>query len=160
MIDTTVVVGDFVEIKNNPNGTIAEGREIIMGELSYPFYIGDFGEAQDIKWIEPQIVVDTKDLPAGTIAYLKIYLINEDGSKNFFWLEENFAVTATSTPIRVPENPTKITNVATFRTSREVCLDLSLKYPSEVKASAVLRDKVIVKFGVKFGITANFKINL
>lgn len=164
VIDTTVELGDFVDFVVRSNlpvdYEIPEGKEINMGELSFPFYLGDFGESQDIKWLEPQIILNTKDLPAGTTANIKIYTKEDDGEKYYFWLPENYSVTATNVPIKVPESPVSITNIAQFRSSKEVFLDVALKYPTSVFASKVIKDKINIRFGMKFEIKADLEIKL
>ncbi|MDR3246276.1 MAG: hypothetical protein LBT50_07570 [Prevotellaceae bacterium] len=164
IIDTTVELGDFVDFALIPglldDYEIAEGREINMGELSFPFYLGDFGESQDIKWLEPQIILDTKDLPDGTTANIKIYTKEDGGGKYYFWLPENYSITATNVLIKIPESPVSITNIAQFRSSKEVFLDVAIKYPTSVLASKVVKDKINIRFGMKFEIKANLEIKL
>jgi hypothetical protein len=165
MMDTTVLVGDFVYVKESSlEKDIPEGFPINMGEISYPFYIGDFGEAQTIKWIEPQITVLSKDLPAGTIATVYIYLKYEDGSRKYFWepefTEKGYPVTVTNTPTKVPDVLKRLTNIPDFRDNREIFLNLTLTYPAPVKASTALQHSLSCKLGIKFGMDANFKIDL
>ncbi|MDR1886688.1 MAG: hypothetical protein LBQ70_02120 [Prevotellaceae bacterium] len=164
VIDTTVQMGDFMELAVigviHDTMTISEGTPISMGELSYPFYIGDYATSQEIKWLEPQMIVDTKDFPSGTVADIKIYTKDDNEKAYYFWLPEDYSITLTATQLKVPDTPNRITDISRFRTARQVFMNISIKYPTAVSVSKIVHDKVNIKFAIKFGIKTDLTINL
>jgi hypothetical protein len=164
LIDTTVSVGDFATFTGTdaiPDSiTLPEGTPVIMGEMEYPFFIGEYSSSQKVKWLEPFIIIDTKDLPAGTTINIKIYTKNDDGVKIFFWLPENNSITIANTPVRVPETPNRLTNIDQFRYYPKVFLDASITYPEKTQVSKIIRDRIHIKFAFKFEMETDLTINL
>ncbi|MDR1593887.1 MAG: hypothetical protein LBS43_05310 [Prevotellaceae bacterium] len=162
--DTTLSIGEFTSLRYYENFwdqlEIPEGTPIEMGEQSYPFYIGDYSSSQKIEWIEPHFFIESKDFPSGTKINIKVYTKNDYEEKTFFWLPENFTVDLTDTQVRVPETPSKITNVEQFRSARRVYLDLAIIYPVKVTGLQISTNRVNLKFGIRFAIQTNLTINL
>ncbi|MDR1338928.1 MAG: hypothetical protein LBK58_02565 [Prevotellaceae bacterium] len=164
VIDTTVSIGDFVSFPL-PDAlpdltTIPERTPIGMGELEFPFFIGEYSSSQKLKWIEPSIIIETKDLPSGTVINIKIYTKDDDGGEIYFWLPSDHTVTIGSGSIKIPETPNRITNVDQFRYSKKIFLDASITYPTATPVSKVIKDRVNIKFAIKFEIEADLSINL
>jgi hypothetical protein len=164
IVDSTVSIGDFASLANYgallEQVEIPEGTPIHMGEQEYPFYIGDYSPSQEIEWVEPHIIIDTKDLPSGTVVNIRIYIKNDYGEKVYFWLSENHSITLISTPVKVPETPQVITNIEQFRNARQIFLDTYLTYPATVSGAQIVNDKVNIKFAIKFAIKTDLKITL
>jgi hypothetical protein len=164
IVDTTVAMGDFADIKSYyallEGVEIPEGRPINMGEQAYPFYIGDYSPSQEIEWVEPHLIIDTTDLPAGTKVNIRIYTKDESEEKVYFWLSPEYSITLANTPIKVPEAPQQITNIEQFRSARTVYLDTSITYPAAVSGAEIVNHKVHIKFAIKFAIKTDLKINV
>jgi hypothetical protein len=164
VIDATISVGDFVSF-SFPDVLldyieILEGVPINMGEMEFPFFIGEYSSSQKLNWLEPLMIIDTKDLPSGTIVNLRIYTKNDNERGVYFWLPEDYTITVDNSLMRVPETPSKITNVDQFRHSRKIFLSASIKYPTTVPASKIIKDKVNIRFVMKFEIETDLSINL
>ncbi|MDR2383099.1 MAG: hypothetical protein LBD76_04345 [Prevotellaceae bacterium] len=164
IVDTTVSVGDFATIKNYlallDNIDIPENTPINMGEQAYPFYIGDYSSSQEIEWLEPQLILEPKDLPSGIKINIKIYTKNGTNEKVYFWLPDNHPVTLENTSVKLPETPQRITNIEQFRSARNIYLDISITYPAAVSSTQIVTDKINFKLGIKFAIKTDLKINL
>jgi hypothetical protein len=164
VIDTTVSIGDFVSFPLPDDLldqiTIPEGTPIDMGELEYPFFIGEYSPSQKLKWIEPLMIIDTKDLPSGTVVNLQIYTKDDDEREVYFWLPADYTVTTGNAPIKIPDTPGKIPNIEQLRYSTKIFLDASITYPTAVSASRVIQDRVNIKFAIKFEIETDLSINL
>jgi hypothetical protein len=164
LIDTTVKVGDFADFVYYgviPDTlTVPRETSISMGEHEYPFFIGDYSSSQEIEWLEPQIIIDTKDFPSGTVINIRIYTKNDNGEKIYFWLPENHSVTLVNTPVKVPDAPTRIKEISQFRTAQKVYLDVLITYPTEVPVTQIINDRVNIKFGIKFAIKTDLTIKL
>jgi hypothetical protein len=162
LVDTTVKIGDFVTFPY-PIDTpieIPEGTAIRMGELSYPFFIGDYASSQEMKWLEPRMILETNDFPSGTVVQLKIYIKRDDGTKYYFWLSDDYSVTLTNTSVKIPDTPDKITDISQFRSAKRVFIDVSITYPVSQLASEILHDKISIKFAIKFEIKTDLRIKL
>ncbi|MDR0726118.1 MAG: hypothetical protein LBF59_08970 [Prevotellaceae bacterium] len=164
IVDTTVSVGYFVDIQYYSTLLeaiqIPEDTPIDMGEQSYPFYIGDYSASQEIEWVEPHLIIDTKDLPSGTKVNIRIYTKNEYKDKVFFWLPSDYSVTLTDMPLKVPDTPNRITNIEQFRSAKNVYLDVSLTYPTAVSGAEIVNDELNIKFAIKFAIKTDLKLNI
>jgi hypothetical protein len=163
--DTTLSISNFTDIRYYEGFLemldIPAGTPIVMGEQSYPFYIGDYSPSQEIEWIEPHFIIETKDFPAGTKINIMVYSKNDAGAKTYFWLDEDYSIELkSSTPVRVPETSTKMTNITQFRDIRRVYLDIAITYPVKVTGSQIATDRVNLKFGIKFAIKTNLTISL
>jgi hypothetical protein len=166
IIDTTIRVGDFIDFVNfsYPDEildtlTLPKETPIRMGEYSYPFYIGDHS-SQEIKWLEPQIIIAAKNFPAGTIANIRIYTKDDNKEKTYFWLPENHSISLVNTSVRVPETPTVIEEIDPFRTVRKVYLDIFFTYLDKVFVSQIKDNQVNIKFGIRFAIKTDLTIKL
>jgi hypothetical protein len=167
LIDTTVRLGDFAYFLyhdipgiNIPEVNIPEGTPIRMGELAYPFYIGDYSSSQEIARLEPQLIIDTEDLPSGTEINLKIYTKDDFENRVYFWLPDDYSISLVNTPVKVPEDTQRITNIEKFRSARKVFLDITITYPTAVSSTQILNDRINIKFAIKFSLTTDLKINL
>jgi hypothetical protein len=164
VIDTTVSVGDFIaftlpeELLNTIE--IPEGTPINMGELEYPFFIGEYSASQKIGWIEPFLILETKDLPFGTTINIKIYTKDSEGKEIYFWLPENNPVTISNVPIKIPETPVKLTNIEQFRYSKKIFFNISVTYPTAVPVGKVIQDRLNIRVAIKFEIETDLIINL
>jgi hypothetical protein len=164
VIDTTVKIGDFEslayydEIPDELD--IPEGTVIGMGEQEYPFYIGDYSPTQEIEWLEPQLIIDSKDFPPGTEANIRIYTKNDRGEKTYFWLSEDYSITLGNTSIKVPDIPNRINDIEKFRNAQTIFLDVFIVYPVKVLLAQIADDKVNIKFGIRFAIKTDLTINL
>jgi hypothetical protein len=164
VMDTTIGIGDFVPITADFNHSdmieIPAGIPIYLGEMLYPFYIGDYAASQEIKWVEPHIIIDAKYFPANTIITLNIYTIQDDGEKYYFWLPENTPITLTNTTVKIPDVPDRITDIERFRHSRKVFINMSITYSEPVLLSEIIQDKLNIKFAIKLAIKTDLTIKL
>jgi hypothetical protein len=164
IIDTTISLGDFATIARYEQliETIEIPAEtpINMGEQSYPFYIGEYSPSQTIEWLEPQLIIDTKDLPSGTKINIKIYTKDEFGRRSYFWLSDDYSITLTHMPVKVPETPQTIKNIDQFRDATSVFLDIDLIYPTAVTGSQIVDAEINIKFAIKFAIKTDLKVKL
>ncbi|MDR1584495.1 MAG: hypothetical protein LBS55_14790 [Prevotellaceae bacterium] len=158
LIDKTVRVEEFVSFDNELLNMIEipEGIPISMGEYSYPFYIGDYASSQTIEWVEPQIIIDTKDLPEGTKLQIKLYTKNDFGGKVYFWLPDDYFITVEEMPVKI--NDGKITDLGQVRDAKKVFLDISITYPTAMLAVTVATSKINIKFNMKFAIETDLSI--
>jgi hypothetical protein len=171
IIDTTVSIGDFVsfvlpdELKTVIN--IPAETPVNMGELEYPFFIGDYSPTQIISDIQLFMIVDTianlpagaANLPAGTTINLKIYIRDEFGRKIYFWIPENKTIKIENAPIRVSDDkPVQLSEE--LRASKKVFFDISLTYPSEISVAEAIRGRINIKFAMRFKIETNLIISL
>jgi hypothetical protein len=181
IMDTTVVTGDFAsfnitgEFPNIPelpdtfnlpkdtviNIKIKKGEAIKMGELEYPFYIGDYAMSQEIEWIDPHLIISTKDFPSGTTLNIRIYTKDKFKNKSYFWLPEDYTVTLTDyEPVRVPESPSKIQDTERFRNARKVFVDVWITYPEEMSLEQIIDDRVNIKFAIRFVIKTDLQVKI
>jgi hypothetical protein len=155
-MDMTISVADFSSITNYTQLLetieIPEGTPINMGERSYPFYIGEYSSSQTIEWLEPRLIIDTKDLPSNTTINIKIYTKNDLGEHSYFWLPNNYSITLVNTPVKVIET---ITNIDQFRNARTVFIDVDITYPTDVTVSQIINDKINIKFAIRFALKIN-----
>jgi hypothetical protein len=164
IVDTTVLVSSFADFPNY--GQLLEqikipaGTPIHMGAQEYPFYIGDYASSQEIEWIEPHLIIDTKDLPSGTEINIRIYTQNEYREKLYFWLPADYSVTLVNTPLNVPENPQRIRDIEQIRNARKVFLDTYFTFPETVSATEIMNDIVNIKFAMQLAIKTNLRIAL
>jgi hypothetical protein len=160
IIDTTITVKDFIPIKylSDYQAEVPEGIPINTPEMSYPFYIGDYVASQEVQWIEPHIIIDAKDFPANTTLNISIYTVEDYITKYYFW--QNHPVTQASTPVKIPEDPNRITDIEPFRSSRKVYMNMSVIYPKSMSVSDILQDKLNIKFSIKFAIKTDLAIKL
>jgi hypothetical protein len=160
-MDTTFSISDFADIYyylgmlNIPEGTTLE-----MGEQSCPFYIGDYSSSQEIEWIEPHFIIETNSFPAGTTMSINVYSKNDFGTRIYFWLKEDYPVQLNSTPVRVPDASTKLTNIDQFRDVRQIYFDVAITYPENITVDKIMSHKVNLKFSIKFAMKTNLKTNL
>ncbi|MDR2774041.1 MAG: hypothetical protein LBC19_04735, partial [Tannerella sp.] len=126
----------------------------------YPFYIGDYSSSQEIARLEPQLIIDTEDLPSGTEINLKIYIKDDFENRVYFWLPYDYSVTLVNMPVIVPENPQIIENIESFRSARKVFLDITITYPTEVSSTQIMNDSINIKFAIKFAMKTDLKINI
>jgi hypothetical protein len=153
VIDTTVSIGNFVTFKLPEellNKTeIPEGTSIKMGELGYPFFLGEFSSSSSrVNWIELFFTLETKDLPSETKTTIKIYTKDNEGKNNYFELPNDPVITNGLVKLS-----NKITNTDQFKDSRRIFFDISVTYPTAVSVAKVIQDKLSVKLAVKFEIT-------
>jgi hypothetical protein len=163
-MDTTVSIGDFVSFAEFEQllemVEIPEGMPIHMGEQSYPFYIGEYSSSQTVEWLEPQLIIDPKDLPSGTKINIRIYTKNDYKEKVYFWLPNDYSITLANTPVKVPESPQAITNIDQFRNATAIFLDTDIIYPTAVSGIQIVTDKINIKFAIKFALKTDLKITL
>jgi hypothetical protein len=170
LIDTTISVEQFTSISYGGEMwnmiEIPEGRPLNMGEFSFPFYIGDYASSQTIEWIEPQMIIDSKDLLPGTILQMNIYIKNDNGTKSYFWLSpEESTVTLKELedmPVKIPNPVDKVTgtDLEKVRNARKIFMDLSIKYPTSMLVETILTHKINIKMSMKFAIETDLSINL
>jgi hypothetical protein len=166
IIDTTISLGDFSEIQQYYSildiFEVPANTPVNMGEQAYPFYIGEYSSSQEIEWIEPQIIIENKDLPSGTIVNIRICTKNDDDERIYFWLPSDYTVTLSNTLVKVPETPQKIEkeDINKFRSAKNIYLDTYITYPATMSGTEIVNQKVNIKFAVKFAIKTDLKINL
>jgi hypothetical protein len=168
IIDTTVSIEEFASVRYYmkyysdymDKFEIPEGTPIRMGEECYPFYIGDYAPSQEVEWLEPQLIIDSKDFPAGTTVNIMIYTNNDYDIKTFFWLPENYSITLSGSPVRIPETPKRIEDVQLFRSARRVCLDIIITYPSAMTGTEIANNRINIKLGIKYAIKTDLSIKL
>jgi hypothetical protein len=163
IIDTTVSIGNFVTFtlpeELLDTIMIPEQTPIDMGELEYPFFIGDYSPSQTIEWIDPFLILETKDLPSGTIVKIEIYIKDGNDRKIYFWLPENNAVTIAGAPVRIPDKPTSpLTNLESFRYATSIFFNISVQYPAATPIGKVINDRLNIKLGIKFKIETDLAI--
>jgi hypothetical protein len=166
IIDTTVSLGDFVEIRQYYSildiFEIPANTPVNMGEQAYPFYIGEYSPSQEIEWIEPQIIIENKDLPSGTKINIRIFTKNDYGDRIYFWLPSDYTVTLSNTLVKVPETPQKIEkeDINKFRSAKNIYLDTYITYLATMSGTEIVNHKLNIKFAVKFAIKTDLKLNL
>lgn len=165
IIDTIVSVGDFIDIDTSsipPNLlSIPAGTPIHLGEMKFPFYLGDFANTQIVEWIEPKFLLHVGATKAtGEILSANLQLYTKQGSvKNFFWLPDYYWVQLGYDPVTVPENPARI-DAQQISSATEVFFDLNVKFPRAVYASEVLTTRVRIQLGVIIKLNGEVGIDL
>ncbi|MDR0385742.1 MAG: hypothetical protein LBH60_06670 [Prevotellaceae bacterium] len=161
--DTTVAAENFEGIKDFESldmVDLPQGTPLIMGEIEYPFYIGDYSSSQEIKWLEPQIVVSPTGFPAGAEMNIKIYAKGSNGTNIYFWLPENYSITLANTSVKIPETPIRLNEIAQFRDVRKIYIDVSVIYPEDIRGPQIAAHKMNIKLGIKFAIKTDLSVNL
>jgi hypothetical protein len=163
VVDTTILVGDFAGkgIYNNLIGMIEipAGDTVKIGEQAYSFYIGDYFSSQEIEWVEPRMILDSTNLPSGTIINLGIYTENES-KKDHFWLPKDYPITLGDKKIIVPETPKRIENIEQFRSSRIIYVNTSIVYPTAMSGEQIVNNKLKITLAIKFAIKPDLKVNI
>jgi hypothetical protein len=161
LVDTTIEVKNFQEIKNSPEYIeIPADMPLAMNELSFPFYLGNFASTQEVEWIIPQIIADTKNLPADTRIELNVY-VKANGEKHYFWIPESTPVATNSGYVTIPDQPVKVpVTDEKLRSANSVFMILVISFPEKKKVSELLSYKVNVKFAITIKLKTDLAVKL
>jgi hypothetical protein len=170
IVDTVVTMENVLRNQYHINDTAAipewvtailipEGETTKLGEITYPFYIGEYASSQEVKWLEPRIILNAKNFPSGAVANIQIYTKQND-SIHYFWLDKDHSVTLTNTTITIPETPINLTNIEDFRYSRSIYMNVFISYPEQLSMSDILSATMSFKLAIKFGIKTDLTIKL
>jgi hypothetical protein len=140
LIDSVFSASDFESFKYEPDSyEVQKDFPVKMGVFSYSFSLNN-SSGDAMQWIEPRIVLDTRNFIQNTKISFKIYITGEDeNEKSYFWLPEDYSIT-TNRNMQTVETDNNRIFVETLKQSKRLWIDVTFYFAEDTPLS-VLKSK-------------------